>query len=295
LPAALQQQIDELRADRNHGASWMARRAVESLAELAERSSSDCEALMEELREAGRKLAAARPGVGAVAGAAGRLLAACTYETHLEPEHFRRLIQEEAAALTDGRVRAPASIAIQLRDRIAGATVFTHSNSATVREALTHEEPAKVLCTVSEPVGEGRALAEELEANGVTVELVEDAEAPARVKDASLLLFGADTVFRDGTVCNKVGSIALARAAMEARIPVVVAAEVIKLAPVPGAQAPDLADFERELFELVPPDLIAEVMTEEGPFKPDELGVLADRVPFLREGYELVAPAGVSR
>ena len=58
---------------------------------------------------------------------------------------------EEAQALTDGRIRAPASIAIQLRERIDGATVLTHSNSATVREAFSHDEPKKVLCTVSSP------------------------------------------------------------------------------------------------------------------------------------------------
>jgi translation initiation factor 2B subunit (eIF-2B alpha/beta/delta family) len=295
LPAALQERIDELRADRNHGASWMARRAVESLAELAERSTADSEALLEELHDAGRRLAAARPGVGSVAGAVGRLLGACAYERHLAPEDFRRLIQEEAHALTEGRMRAPASIAIQLRDHVAGGTVFTHSNSATVRETLNHEQPAKVLCTVSEPVGEGRDLAKELETAGIEVELVEDAEAPGRVKDATVLLIGADTVFRDGTVCNKVGTIPLARAAAEAGIPTVVAAELIKLAPVPGAQAPDLADFERELFELIPPDLITEIVTEEGPSKPEELAAIVDRVPFLREGYELVAPSGALR
>ncbi|MDQ3778717.1 MAG: hypothetical protein M3310_07660 [Actinomycetota bacterium] len=292
---ALEDRIAELRADRSHGASWMARGAVESLAELAESSTAECEAVLEELRHAGRRLAAARPGVGAVAGAVGRLLAACTYETHLHPAEFKRLIQEEALALTEGRMRAPASIAIQLRERVAGATVFTHSNSATVREALKHDEPAKVLCTVSSPFEEGRALANELVDAGVDAELVEDDEAPARVKEASLLLIGADTVFRDGAVCNKVGTLRLARAAAEGGIPTVVAAEVIKFAPVPGAEAPDLADFERELFELVPADLIAEVVNEEGTWKPDELAALVDRVPFLREGYELVAPSGAIR
>ncbi len=110
-----------------------------------------------------------------------------------------------------------------------------------------------------------------------------------------MLLIGADTVFRDGQICNKVGTIPLAKAAQAAGVPTIVAAEVIKLAPVPGAQAPDLADFERELFELVPADLITEVVTEEGVFRPDDVAALVDRVPFLREGYELVAPAGVSR
>jgi ribose 1,5-bisphosphate isomerase len=109
------------------------------------------------------------------------------------------------------------------------------------------------------------------------------------------VLLGADTVFRDGTICNKIGTIPLARAARDAEVPVVVAAELIKLAPVPGAHAPDLADFERELFELIPADLITEVVTEEGAFAPDDLASLVDRVPFLREGYELIAPLAANR
>ncbi len=108
---------------------------------------------------------------------------------------------------------------------------------------------------MSSPVEEGRTLVAELTGAGIDAELVEDADAPDRVKEADVVLVGADTVFRDGTVCNKIGTIALARAARDAAVPVVVAAELIKLVPVPGAQAPDLADFERELFELIPADL----------------------------------------
>jgi translation initiation factor 2B subunit (eIF-2B alpha/beta/delta family) len=293
VAAAFEDRIAELRDARQHGASWMARRAVEALTELADRHEGSCEELLDDLRLAGRRIAAARPGVGAVAGAVGRLLASGRYESHLEPETLRQVVREEAHALTDGRIRAPASIAVQLRERIAGATVLTHSNSATVRESLGHEKPARVLCTVSSPIEEGRTLVAELTQSGIDAELVEDAEAPARVPEATVVLIGADTVFRDGTICNKIGTIPLARAARDAGVPVVVAAEVIKLAPVPGAQAPDLADFERELFELIPADLITEIVTEEGVFAPEEVAVLVDRVPFLREGYELVAPAPI--
>jgi translation initiation factor 2B subunit (eIF-2B alpha/beta/delta family) len=119
---------------------------------------------------------------------------------------------------------------------------------------------------------------------------VEDDDAPGRVKEAGMLLIGADTVFRDGWICNKVGTIPLAKAAGEAGIPTVVAAEVIKLAPVPSTQAPELADIERSLFELVPADLVTEVVTEEGTFPADEIMTLVDRVPFLSEGYSLVIP-----
>jgi translation initiation factor 2B subunit (eIF-2B alpha/beta/delta family) len=273
----------------------MARRAVETLAELAESKVSSCDDLLEHLREAGRQLAACRPGVGAVAGAVGRVLAAAGHESHLELDDLRRVVIEEAQALDDARRRAAASITIQLKDRLEGATVLTHSASGTVREAFQHSPPAKVICTVSEPVGEGRAFAEEWKEAGLDVELVEDADAPARVADTSLVLIGADTVFRDGTICNKVGTILLARAAADADVPVVVAAEVIKLAPVPGSQAPELADIERSLFELVPPELITEVVTEEGIFPPDEIATLVDRVPFLQEGYALVLPVGIRR
>ena len=290
MNAALAERVQELRDDRSHGASWMARRAVETLAELAEQEAASCEDLLESLKEAGRQLATSRPGVGAVAGAVGRVLAAAGHESHLDLDDLRRVIQEEAQALDDARRRAAASITIQLRERLNGATVITHSASGTVREAVQQTEPAKIICTVSEPVGEGRAFVEELREAGLDTELVEDADAPARVKEASMLLIGADTVFRDGWICNKVGTIPLARAAGEAGIPIVVAAEVIKLAPVPSTQAPELADIERSLFELVPADLVTEVVTEEGTFPADEIMTLVDRVPVLSEGYALVIP-----
>jgi translation initiation factor 2B subunit (eIF-2B alpha/beta/delta family) len=268
----------------------MARRAVETLIELSEMEVSSCEELLERLRNAARQLAGCRPGVGAVAGAVGRVLAAAGHESHLEVDDLRRVIQEEARALDDARRRAAASITIQLRARLEGATVITHSASGTVREAFQQIRPAKIICTVSEPVGEGREFAEEWNSAGYDVELVDDEDAPSRIPETSLLLIGADTVFRDGTICNKVGTIPLAKAAVEAGVPTIVAAEVIKVAPVPGSQAPDFADIERSLFELVPPDLITEVVTEEGPFTPDEIGALVDRVPFLKEGYPLVLP-----
>jgi translation initiation factor eIF-2B subunit delta len=273
----------------------MARRAVETLAELTEEQAETCEALLEQLVDAGRQLATSRPGVGAVAGAVGRVLAAASHETHLELPELRKVIQEEAQALDDARRRAAASITIQLRERLTGATVITHSASGTVREAVQQTEPAKILCTVSEPVGEGRAFVEELREAGLDAELVEDADAPGRVKEAAVLLIGADTVFRDGSICNKVGTIPLAKAASEAGIPTVVAAEVIKLAPVPGSQAPELADIEKSLFELVPADLVTEVVTEEGTFPADEIMTLVDRIPFLSEGYALVLPLGADR
>jgi len=286
VTSILGERVAELRADREHGASWMARRAVEALAEVAKEPIDSGEELLERLVTAGRELAASRPGVGAVAGAVGRLLAATAANAQLEVSELQRLVAEEAESLVDGRRRAGASIAIQLRERLEDAVVLTHSASATVREALLHTPPARVICTASSPQDEGRAFAGELRANGLEVELVEDDEAPSRLEWASLLLVGADTVFHDGTLCNKTGTRALAEAAARDGVPTVVACEVVKLAPIDAADAPPLTADE---FELTPASLLDSVVTEEGTVSPDELGALVDRTPFLREGYALLS------
>ena len=285
MTSILGERVAELRADREHGASWMARRAVEALAEVATEPAASGEELLERLIVAGRELAESRPGVGAVAGAVGRLLAATAANVQLEVAELQRLVGEEAESLVDGRRRAGASIAIQLRERLEDAVVLTHSASATVREALLHAAPDRVICTASSPQDEGRAFAEDLRSHELEVELVEDDEAAGRLEWATVLLLGADTVFHDGTLCNKTGTRDLAEAAAAQSVPVVVACEVVKLAPIDPADAPPLTAEE---FELTPAVLVDSVVTEEGTVSPDEIGALVDRTPFLREGYELL-------
>jgi methylthioribose-1-phosphate isomerase len=289
--ADLAARVEELRADRSHGASWMARRTVEALLAVAEEPAESSEALLERLVDSARQLTESRPGVGAIAGASGRVLAAAHGWRHLELDELRRLIQDEGNAVLDGRVRAAASIAIQLNQRLDGAVVVTHSASATVREALLHTPPKHVYCTVSEPVGEGRPFADDLRAEGLHVELIDDAEGPEAVAEASFLLVGADTVFRCGTLCNKIGTTALAEAASRAEVPTVVACEVMKLAPIDVNEAPPMSDAERELFELTSAELLTEIVTEEGVYLTEDISALVDRTPFLRDGYALLHAA----
>lgn len=287
MAAILGERVEELKTDRNHGASWMARRAVEALSDAAEEPAASGEELLTSLIVAGRQLAESRPGVGAVAGAVGRVLAAAARNAQLEVEQLRRLVREEAESLVDGRRRAAASIAIQLRERVEDAVVLTHSASATVREALLRGAPERVICTVSSPQDEGRAFSEDLRAEGLEVELVEDSKAPRQLEWASLLLVGADTIFRCGTLYNKTGTRALAEAAADVGVPAIVACEVIKVAPIEARDLPLTA----EEFELTPPELIDSVVTEEGAYLPEEIRALVDRTPFLREGYALLRSA----
>jgi ribose 1,5-bisphosphate isomerase len=267
----------------------MARRAVEALVELVHAETTSGDELLERLYAAGRELAASRPAMAGITGAVGRLLAVARTGAHLGDDELRRMVDDEAGALIAGRDRAGHSIAIQLRERLTDALVVTHSSSATVREALLYTPPARVVCTVSAPFEEGRAFAEELRGEGLEVELVEDEAAADELAHASMLLVGADTIFLDGSVCNKVGTATLAAEAGAQGVPVVVASEVIKLAPIGPDDACEFVQGERA-FDITPAEDVDEIVTEEGAFAAAEIGVLVDRTPFLREGYQLLRP-----
>jgi len=290
VASPLSERVLELRSDRRHGASWMARRAVEAIVDEAGAEAGSSAALLERLVEAGRELASSRPEIGAVRSALGRLVGAAHAYSHLPEEELRRLVEEQGRSLVAARERAAYSIAIQLADRLEDAAVLTHSASATVREALLRTPPAHVFCTVSAPLEEGIAFAEELRAADLPVTLVPDEAGAAALDRASVLLLGADTVFRDGSLCNKIGTRLLADAAAARRVPVVVAAEALKLAPVDASEAPKLDSEAATLFDLTPGRLVEEIVTEEGCVRSDDVRPLVDRTPFLRDGWALLEP-----
>ncbi len=265
MNAELTERVEEIATDEVHGGSWLATHAVEAVVEAA-RVGEDPVAVA-------RKIVRARPGIGAIAGALGRVLLAGR-----TPEQ----LVEEANAVIGSRERAAAAIAVLLSQELAGKVVMTHSASQTAREALLHAQPARVVCTVSGPIGEGRAFAEELAEAGLATEVVADGDAEHAVGSVDVLLLGADTVFHDGSLVNKVNTNELTKAAKKAAVPVIVACEVLKLAP------DDPFDPEEGRVDLTPADQIDLIATEEGIFPAAEISVLTDRTPFLREGYELL-------
>jgi translation initiation factor eIF-2B subunit delta len=284
--AALSETVDELRSDRTHGGSWMARRAVEALLEVASEPAPSTDELLARLLAAGRELVAARPAMGAITHAVGRLVASADASSHLSPDELQRLVSEEGSALIASRDRAAASIAVHLAPSLPDALVLTHSDSATVREAVLHTRPARVLCTASAPFEEGRRLAEDLRTQGLDVELVEDDEVDRALETTSLVLVGADAVYEDGSIKNKIGTRPLAESAHRVGVRTVVACELLKLGPVP----PPPVEDEPDLRDTTPPELIDEIVTEEGAVVPADVKSLIERTPFLRDGYRLLRP-----
>src|SRR3954447_3126720 len=264
MDSRLAERVELIEQDDRHGASWLAREAVEAVCEAVQ--------MGEDPIALAQRIVHARPAMGAIAGALGRVLVSGRSDEQ---------IIEEARAVIEGRERASKAIAVLLSPHIRG-TVMTHSNSATVREAVEHTSPDRMVCTVSEPGEEGRELVEALRGNELAVDIVDDSDAAHAVGTVDLLLLGADTVFRDGSLVNKVGTSELAEAAKKAGVPVIVACEVIKLAP------EDPRSPGEDRFDLTSPKHIDLYVTEEGEFPPLDIAALIDRTPFLHDGYALL-------
>ena len=109
-----------------------------------------------------------------------------------------------------------------------GSRVVTISRSATLLRALAalpgSRRPREVVALESLPGGEGRQFVRDLRKAGVSSRAVRDSSVNSTVREATIVLIGADAVYRDGSVVHKVGTHRLAMAAQRAGVPLVVVA-----------------------------------------------------------------------
>lgn len=235
--------LERAAADRESGATEIARRAAEALAALPP----------SDLQEAVRALVRGHPSMaplwrlGTEALSAGaHPVAARAFSTRLARE------TEEVAG----------AAARWMLEHERPDAVVLHSSSDTLAHAVRAMElPA--ICGRSEPGGEGRAMAARIAELGGTARVVEDAEALAAASRHPVLV-GADAVGPGGVV-NKVGTGALADAAAAASMPCLVLTGSSKLVSV---DLPAPAPFER-----VPLARFTAIVTEAGATAPGELGL----------------------
>lgn len=155
--------------------------------------------------------------------------------------------------------------------------IVTISYSGTVTKAiLAMSRDIEVSVAESLPMGEGAVTCRKLSDRGVKVTLFRDAMICSKLKDADLVLVGADGVCPEGVV-NKVGTMPLAIVAKELGIPIIALCCTSKLIPVldldPMTTIRD-ADgymFQEDVFELTPLSLFHSVITEEGSFSGEEM------------------------
>jgi ribose 1,5-bisphosphate isomerase len=285
---ATREAIEALASDRTHGAAWLAREAANLMARAAEENPAQTpREMISALRDVAQALAAAQPRMAAVSNAVGAVLvaaAAVSAAGNVGP--VRRAAVVEARRIVAGWEGTARRIARYAQAAVPRGPILTHSHSATVLAVLERlaRRGAPVVVTDSNPLGEGRTTARLLADRGLPVSLIADAQAGAFVSQVAAVLVGADTVFADGAVVNKVGTLALALLARQARVPFFVASESLKVAPSRWevtAETPPLGNSPEAspaiYFDVTPPRLITALITEDGVFGPRQLAPLARR------------------
>jgi translation initiation factor 2B subunit (eIF-2B alpha/beta/delta family) len=285
--------VEALRADRRSGASALTRQVAEALAGwAAEAQAANGQEFLAGLSAAARRLAGARPSMLALAQVAGLLVeSTASAPAGEDVDALRRRVEEASREVVEGWAAASERIATHARTALP-ATVLTHSYSASVVAALRAREPDRVVVCESRPLFEGRSTARELAAAGIAVTLVTDAEGPLFLSQVEAVLVGADGVLADGAVVNKVGTYPLALAARDRGLPFYIACESLKISArrewggtdmEEGDVAevlPDAIDgvtARNVYFERTPARLVTAFITEEGVFRPDQLGPLVER------------------
>jgi ribose 1,5-bisphosphate isomerase len=185
-----------------------------------------------------------------------------------------------------------------------GMVVFTHCHSSTVTHLLSKaKEDGKrfeVVCTETRPVFQGRITAKEMLALGVKTTFIVDSAARSFMRDADIVIVGADAITSEGNVINKIGTGTIALLAHEARKPFYVVAELLKFDPATACgeyekieerspdevwkDAPEALNVRNPAFDVTRRDFIHGIICEEGIIPPHSVKeVMHRKYPWIFE------------
>lgn len=266
--------IEEIRADRLHGASYLSRKALEVLKLVIKKGSGTKDDFLGGLKNVGDRLTKVRPGMAPIANITARLvyevfqvskekelhsLMDFAYSKTEELERFSKLALEKAAA-------CGAEI-IEDSDRI-----ITCSYSSTIKEVFRIAHRCKknvqvwVLESKYKDKSYGRMMVEELCQERIFARVVPDVAIKDYISEVRKVLVGADSVLRDGGLINGMPTYELALSA-KGKLPFYIVCETLKFNPRVSSKQVKL----EEGFDLTPPELITGIITEVGTFKPENV------------------------
>ncbi|QLG26583.1 ribose 1,5-bisphosphate isomerase [Halorarum halophilum] len=297
LSESVEETAEAIATMETRGAATIADAAAVALAEQARAvDAADPEEFRATMRAAGRRLYDTRPTavslpnslryvLGRMEGdTVGQLRSSVTTAA---ADFSRRL---ETAQDELGRIGAN-----RLRD---GDTIMTHCHStdalSCVRAAVEQGKEISAIVKETRPRRQGHITATELRKMGVPVVLIVDSAARRYLDETDHVLVGADAIAADGSVINKIGTSGLAVNARERGVPIMVAAQTIKLHPdtltghtveiemreeeevISADERAELGDLtvENPAFDVTPPRYLDAIVTESGQFPPESVVTL---------------------
>lgn len=286
--------IDEIKRDKVHGASELARQAAKVLKISAERSQAgSAEEFLLEQEEIGKRLMSARPAMAPIFNIVSGLLNGITARAvGMGLGSVRRFTIARVDEAVSRSLRATAQIAEYGSELISdGDKIMTHSYSSTVLAVLEaasgKHKGIEVIVSRSGPGRTGETIARQLGRSGIPLTFIDDVAIGLYISRVNKVVVGADRVCADGKVVNGVGTYQLALAAESARVPFYVLSETLKFDPRLRGEEVDLEEKEpsevvepgrlppeirvrNPHFDITPLELIAGIVTEKGLVTPEE-------------------------
>ena len=271
LPQAIERSLDDLRHDHSAGAAELARQALSLLESAAHLHETDSPHDLTDLldRTAGA-LRLARPTMAPIAYWSDRFESALSDINRKYPT-MSALPSAVATAVLNLGIEADQLadlLATNVADSLSDANVVvTASYSSTLIKGLSRaaDRGKRIRVLALESGGGspsfGRRVSDAARAAGLPATVVPNDDLPVAVRQADLVLIGADSVLSDGSVINGTPSRLLAEAAQRASVPVIVAAGPTKRL---GEDSPALAFLRTGRleagFDLVPARLIQVIL-----------------------------------
>lgn len=288
----MRDRIQALRNDKRSGAADLTLGVIEIFQDYlrATRVREKTEVL-QDLRELCKAVMFAQVSMSSIKNTCIDVLSTLTkYRDGDNLQNVRHELERKLSKLSSQIGKAPSRIASHLSKIIPDdARIITLSYSSTVtsvlRELKGRGKVFEVIVLESRPMLEGRRTATELVRARIPTTLIADAAFGEYSKVVDLAVVGADTIFYDGSIVNKIGTLPMAICCKEARKPFYVLAHSSKLnfeSPrsfVPQVEEPTelLKTSPRGLlvkniyFELTPPKYLTAIITEAGVFPPRAL------------------------
>ncbi len=279
------------------GAATIADAAAAALgAQAAECDVDSPDAFRTVMRAAARELEATRPTAVSLPNALRYVLSEMEGETVAALAcSVERSVGRFRTDLDNAQDRLGEIGAGRLHD---GDTVMTHCHStdamACIAAAVRSGTDVSAIVKETRPRNQGHITARELRELDVPVTLIVDNAAHRFLDDVDHLLVGADSIAADGSVVNKIGTAGLAVSARDRGVPVMIAAQSIKLDPktltgttveIEQRDPTEVLDtdtrddigtiaVENPAFDVTPPRHVDAIITEHGQFPPESIVVL---------------------
>ena len=270
-------QVDAVRRDHTHGASYLGSRAVQIVGDAARLSdATNSDDLFRDLLNVILRLQQAQPSMATLRNLLGRLL------YRVDSKRAEPVSAEQLRQFIGVTVDAELSTVKQTLNGVSKnclallgkrCKILTHSYSSTVRQVLelafANGKQLEVYATQSLPGSEGERLVNDLVSKGIRATLIPDPKELHEFPRVDLVLVGADSVMTDGSVVNKIGTRDISALSYSRSIPFYVVCETAKFSTIHFLGQP--ISLQGIPFDLTPCQFVTRIVSEMGELEPHDV------------------------